>query len=605
MENYRNLTTDEIARLERNGCTAEDWGTVNVALEFCTEHVRNVAFYGEVNIGRFDKTLETEDGFARHTGIFNATLCDVTISDNCLIENIGNHIRRYVIGEECYISGIGRMTSSTGATFGEGTVIPVLNEAGDGNIIIYKGLTSQTATFMAANAGDAAVWDSLRAMTGKDIEARRSPTGKVGKRVRITNTREIIDTIIGDGCEINGASRLCNCTLAVTDSAAVRIGNDVTCDDTVVSAGSAILGGACLTGCFVGEACHIGKGFSAESCVFFDNAHLDNGEACAAFCGPFTVSHHKSTLLIGGMFSFYNAGSATNYSNHAYKLGPIHHGTLERGSKTASGAHILMPATVGAFSMCMGKIQNHPDTGDMPFSYLIASGNKTFLVPGRNIATVGTFRDTAKWHTRDRRPHDGRKSFVNFDWLSPYTLQKALEGRKTLERLRGTQGEDAAEYTHGRCTIRNGALKNGMRLYDMAIRMFFGEAAEMHDGARSTDSGGTGEWTDLGGMLVPKAEAERLADDIRRGVISSIGDVEERMRDMNDRYDEWSWNWTCNAIREYYATDEMTEDVMRRIKEDGKEAWAAWRAAIADDARKEAALGDMEEGVLEDFLAKL
>lgn len=77
------------------------------------------------------------------------------------------------------------------------------------------------------------------------------------------------------------------------------------------------------------------------------------------------------------------------------------------------------------------------------------------------------------------------------------------------------------------------------------------------------------------------------------------------MRDMNDRYDEWSWNWTCNAIREYYATDEMTEDVMRRIKEDGKEAWAAWRAAIADDARKEAALGDMEEGVLEDFLAKL
>ena len=149
MENYRNLTTDEIARLERNGCTAEDWGTVNVALEFCTEHVRNVAFYGEVNIGRFDKTLETEDGFARHTGIFNATLCDVTISDNCLIENIGNHIRRYVIGEECYISGIGRMTSSTGATFGEGTVIPVLNEAGDGNIIIYKGLTSHTATFLS------------------------------------------------------------------------------------------------------------------------------------------------------------------------------------------------------------------------------------------------------------------------------------------------------------------------------------------------------------------------------------------------------------------------------------------------------------------------
>ena len=64
---------------------------------------------------------------------------------------------------------------------------------------------------------------------------------------------------------------------------------------------------------------------------------MSNGEACAAFCGPFTVSHHKSSLLIGAMYSFYNAGSATNFSNHAYKMGPMHYGYLERGCKTASG----------------------------------------------------------------------------------------------------------------------------------------------------------------------------------------------------------------------------------------------------------------------------
>ena len=117
-----------------------------------------------------------------------------------------------------------------------------------------------------------------------------------------------------------------------------------------------ILNSAKISNCFVGEACCITNGFTAESSVFFANCHMANGEACAAFCGPFTSSHHKSSLLIGGMFSFYNAGSATNFSNHAYKMGPIHYGTLERGCKTASGAYLLMPAKIGTFSVCFGKL---------------------------------------------------------------------------------------------------------------------------------------------------------------------------------------------------------------------------------------------------------
>ena len=79
-------------------------------------------------------------------------------------------------------------------------------------------------------------------------------------------------------------------------------------------------------------------------------ALFENGEACAIFAGPFTVSMHKSSLLIAGMYSFLNAGSGSNQSNHMYKLGPIHQGIVERGSKTTSDSYILWPARVGAFS---------------------------------------------------------------------------------------------------------------------------------------------------------------------------------------------------------------------------------------------------------------
>ena len=78
------------------------------------------------------------------------------------------------------------------------------------------------------------------------------------------------------------------------------------------------------------------KQFNHQNSVFFANSEGFHGEAVSIFAGPYTVTHHKSSLLIAGMFSFFNAGSGTNQSNHMYKLGPIHQGVVDRGSKTGS-----------------------------------------------------------------------------------------------------------------------------------------------------------------------------------------------------------------------------------------------------------------------------
>lgn len=600
----RSLTLDEIRTLERCGCTAEDWNTVGVAEDFKAEHVRGVAFYGDIYLGVFDKQIEIAEGFTRHSGIYNAVLRDVVVGDNCLIENIGNYICRYEIGEECYISNVGRIMADEGATFGNGNVISVLNEAGSGNVVAYEGLTSQMAAFMVAHASDRELWNRLKDMATGFADSRRPEHGVIGYCAKITNTREIVNTAIGDECEINGASRLSECTLSSTPDAGIYIGNDVICENVIVMAGSSILDGAKLDNCFVGEACHIGKGFSAESSLFFANSYMDNGEACAAFCGPFSVSHHKSTLLIGGMFSFYNAGSGTNFSNHAYKLGPIHYGTLERGSKTASGAHLLMPARIGAFSMLMGKIQNHPDTHELPFSYIIASGDTTYIVPGRNIITVGTYRDTRKWPRRDMRPHGGKSSLVCFDWLSPYTVTEAIRGKRVLESLREKQGCDAGEYAYGGCVIRNSALVKGIRYYDMAIRLYMGEVVGSHYCELPESTTGTGEWTDLAGMIVPESEVELLAYDIKDGAISELQMVEDRFITMNRLYDEYKWNWTYRVILDYFGLDTLTPADARRIADDYEAAQKEWLAAVRADAEREFALGDVEESVLNDFIAE-
>ncbi|CCX69319.1 putative uncharacterized protein [Prevotella sp. CAG:255] len=605
MDEYRLLTNEEINILEENGCTAEDWTNINVADDFQPTYIKNVNFYGEIFMGVFEKNIEVSNGFVRHSGIRNATLRNVSIGDNCLIENIGNYINNYAIGEECCICNVCTMETTAEATYGEGNTISVLNEAGNGNVILFSGLTSNLAALMIRNAADKEFTAAIRGIVRDDIERRAREKSTVGNNVKIVNTAEITNTHISDNCEINGASRISDCTLASGLEDNVFIGSGVICENSIVTDGSAVLNGANITNCFVGEACQITNGFTAESSLFFANCYMSNGEACAAFCGPFSASHHKSTLLIGCMLSFYNAGSATNFSNHAYKMGPIHYGCLERGTKTASGSHLLLPANIGAFSVCLGKITNHPDTRSLPFSYIISDGRETFVVPGINITTVGLYRDIRKWPRRDVRIQSSRKSLINHDWLSPLTINEIMAGKKTLEQMRESQGEDTAFYTCGGCKISRNSLERGIRLYDMAIKLFAGDVAAGYDLTAEGRDCGTGEWGDLAGMLLPEQEERNIVNAISNGYLRSTADIDMFMKNVNERYGEYLITFTRNIIASQLGTDDLTESGIEQIIQQGRAAKEAWISEIRKDAEKEYSMGDVEHAVLEKFITQL
>lgn len=605
MYDYRLLSDEEIGILEENGCTAEDWTSLNVDYDFNPAFIRNVRFYGTVNLGVFEKNIEVTNGFMKHSGISNATLRNVTIGDNCLIENVGCYINNYVIGDECCICNVATMETTAEATFGEGNTISVLNEAGNGNVVLFRGLTANIAALMVAHQDDKDLSAALKTMARNDISQRLADRGTIGNRVRITNTTEITNTNIDDNCEVNGACRLSDCTLAAAPDDSVYIGSGVICENSIIADGSSVLNSAKVFNCYVGEACQITNGFTAESSLFFANTYMANGEACAAFCGPFSASHHKSSLLIGCMTSFYNAGSCTNFSNHAYKMGPVHYGTLERGSKTASGSHTLLPATIGAFSMCMGKISGHPDTRRLPFSYIIGTGRDTVLVPGKNIATVGLYRDISKWPRRDVRMESAKNTLINYDWLSPFTINEIMEGREELGRLLRIQGEDAAVYEYEGCKMSGKSLRRGLRLYDMAVELFIGEVLMSHDLDDRCAASGAGGWSDLSGLLLPSSEVERVIEKIKLGIISTVNDLTEVFVAYNDMYGEYLWTFTVSLIKYYLGKDELTEEDFELMRERGKAAREAWLDEIRSDAEKEFSMGDVDRATLDNFLAQL
>ena len=167
--NYRQLTQTEIEVLEANNCWAEDWDRVMVAETFRPYGFHRVLFYGDIRLGSFDKQVEISKGFFKHAGISDATLRNVTVGNDCLIEKVGNFINNYTIGNDCYISNICTLETTDDATYGEGSVISVLNEMGDGNVTLFRELNSQVAAFMVKHFGDKELRHTLQQLIEDEL----------------------------------------------------------------------------------------------------------------------------------------------------------------------------------------------------------------------------------------------------------------------------------------------------------------------------------------------------------------------------------------------------------------------------------------------------
>ncbi|WP_277236258.1 DUF4954 family protein [Phocaeicola salanitronis] len=608
MRSYRALTQEEIGRLEAQACTAADWNDVQVAEAFTPDYVHHTRFSGKIRLGVFEGEFRLAGGVCKHAGLSYAALHNVTVGDNCFIENVKNYIANYEIGESVFIENVDIILVDKKSRFGNGVEVSVLNETGGREVMIHDRLSAHQAYIMALYRHRPLLIGRMKALIEAYAEAHASETGSIGNRVSIVNSGYIKNVRIGDCCEIEGAGRLKNGTVNSNASDPVHIGYGVVCDDFIISSGAHIEDGTMITRCFVGQACRMGHNYSASDSLFFSNCQEENGEACAIFAGPFTVTHHKSTLLIAGMFSFMNAGSGSNQSNHMYKLGPIHQGAMERGAKTTSDSYILWPARIGAFSLVMGRHVNHPDTSDLPFSYLIEDKNTTYLAPGVNLRSVGTIRDAQKWPKRDLRKDPLRLDQINYNLLSPYTIQKMMKGREILKELARVSGETSETYSYQSAKIKNSALNKGIRFYETAIHKFLGNSVikrlekirfqsdeEIRKRLLPDTPVGSGEWVDISGLIAPKSEIERLMSDIETGALSTVDQIHDRFADMHAHYYTYEWTWAYEKMLEFYRLDaeRITASDICAIVRQWQEAVVGLDRLVYEDAKKEFSLTSM------------
>lgn len=608
---YRKLSPEEISSLERNACLCDDWDKVQVAWgeDSYVSRISDVTFSGDIRLGRFEGDVKMGEGISVRCGIRHAYLHNVSVGDSCLIRKIGEYISNYDFGSHCIIDNIDVMSVEGECSFGNGVEVSVLNETGGREVVITDNLSAHLAYVMALYRHRSRLHGILSNIARDYAKEQTSTRGTVGNDVSIRNCGSITGVKVGDCASLIGASRLYNGTIVSNVHAPVFVGSGVKASDFIICSGSKVEDGAMMTRCFVGQSCILGHGYSASDSLFFSNCQGENGEACAIFAGPFTVTHHKSTLLIAGMFSFMNAGSGSNQSNHMYKLGPIHQGILERGAKTASDSYILWPSRVGAFSLVMGRHVTHSDTTNLPFSYLIEQNNTTYLVPGVNLRSVGTIRDAQKWPKRDARKDPERMDYINYNLLSPFTIQKMFKGLKTLRNLLYASGELSDIYSFHSTKIRNSSLRKGIFFYETGIRKFLGNSLikrlenlpagasdqEIQAMLQPDTEIGHGDWVDISGLIAPKSEVVSLMDGIESGQINSVRQINDCFKVMHENYYTYEWTWAYDKIKEFfgYDPDTMTAEQAMDIVSQWKEAVIGLDKMVYEDAKKEFSLSSM------------
>lgn len=605
---FRKLTVAETESLIANNCRSDEWENVTVMEGFDPSRCHNVVFSGNVSLGVLSKTSIDKSGVSIRCGISNAHLHNCTVGSEVLICNVGDYIANYDIEDDVIIKNCGKVHTEGISSFGNGTEVAVLNESGGRSVRIWDRLSAHEAYIIALYRHRFLAVRKIDRMVEEYAKSISADRGLIGKGSQLLNCRNIRNVKIGEYSKIEGVISLNEGSVNSCREDHVYIGPGVIMEHFIVCSGSIVSDSTLVDKCFIGQGCVLGKHYSAENSLFFANCGGYHGEACSIFAGPYTVTHHKSTLLIAGIFSFMNAGSGSNQSNHMYKLGPIHQGIMERGSKTTSDSYVLWPARIGPYTLVMGRHYKNMDTSSLPFSYLIESNDESILVPGINLRSVGTIRDAQKWPVRDRRKDPVKLDQVNFNLLSPYTIRKMFEGRDLLNRLRAVSGTVSASYSYNSTMIKGPSLERGIKLYQMGINKFLGNSLikrlEKIDFTNNTELQhrlipdqplGKGEWVDLAGLITPVEVITGLLDDIEKDVVKSIEELGNYFRKMHESYYDWEWAWAWERIEEEEGKNvsEFTAKDIIRIVERWKESVVSLDKMLYEDARKEFNLSSM------------
>ena len=161
-------------------------------------------FGGQVRLGALTGVTRTSP--PKPAGLQHAYLIDCVVGNHVRIVNVGVHIANYQIGDGAVIENVGTLETRTGAKFGNGVEIEVLNEGGGREVILFDELSSQFAYLLCLHRYRPRLIARLRELAECAARAAHVAQGRIGAGATIRSVTELIDVHVGPAAIVNGAT---------------------------------------------------------------------------------------------------------------------------------------------------------------------------------------------------------------------------------------------------------------------------------------------------------------------------------------------------------------------------------------------------------------
>ena len=571
---FRKLKKNEIQFLKSQGCISQSWDKIlikNVDLN----RIKDVSFHGKIKIKELNGNVSYHNKVKVEASITRATLIDVVVNGNVYINNVGRLIANYEIEDGAIIENAGAIYMEGESSFGNGVETSPIMEGNGRSVKIFNRLNSHIAYIVAMYRHNFIMREKINKIIDDYSSSKISKFGLIKKHAKIINARLIKNAHIDPYTTIENTDEINNTTIISTKESPSYIGTSVILKDCIVLKGAHIVDGTVIKKAFIGEGVKLGRQFSCEDSLLFANCEGEHGEMFSIFAGPYTVTHHKATLLIASHFSFFNAGSGTNQSNHMYKLGPYHHGFMERGCKTGSNSYILWPSRIGAFSTVIGAHYDNVDSSDFPFSYITEHGyHQTRLIPALNLFGVGLTRDENKWIERDRRTGD-KKDLIIFEVFSPYTVSKMINAERILKEIKNDIKDGKDDFVvYKNMIIKISSLDKYSQRYSIAIDLylcgkllaFIKDCKNINDIIKKLNCEKIySDWVDAGGLICAKERLDNIIKDIENNKIKDIENILKAFENLYNNYYSDEKSWVVDIIKKRYSIKNVDKEIIIKI----------------------------------------
>ncbi len=570
---WHNLTNQQIAALEKNNNNCADWSKIFVTASFNTTLVRNNTFCGVMHIADLEDKILSYNGLEYRTGIRGCYIANCNIGANAVLQNIGR-VKNYSVGNECVITNVCELVTTTDPKYGCGVEIKAMNEGGNRHFNTFADMLPADAYLQCKFMGNKPLQTALQSITA--AENKKLPQcGTIGDNCLIRNCNTIENSNILPHCQITGANLIKNSTIksSVTEPTAILHG--VILEDCIVGYSCNILGNSIVQKSLLGSDVTVEKGARIINTMVGDNSTIACAEVQNSMLFHSHQQHHNNSFLIAtSLLGQSNiAAGVTIGSNHNSRTacGEILAG---RGFWPGLCSSFKHPSRFASFALVAKADYQHELNIPLPFALINNNlhSNELEIMPAYwwmyNMYALE--RNEYKFQHRDKRIE--KQQNIESHTLAPDTAEEIIaaialielwvgtaahagkktklsrnmlieKGRKLL-KTNPSQVEQLKVFAEGlENSRRKVRILKAQKAYNAYHQMLLHYAVDTltdycHDHSwekiksLASDNQRTTRWVNLGGQLIAGHDFDNLCSDIASDKLSSWQQIHQRYRQL-------------------------------------------------------------------------